>query len=206
MCGALIGPRTCAQERIRKILQQDDDVGRISQATPFVISKAVEYFLDDLVRRAIAVAREHDVSTIGAGHVKEFIVAERMFDFLLPLVQDVPDIDREKEIKAKQKRAKRKRRPALAAGDSSAADEESSSAADRHVKRLKTESDAPVVDLIPLRPLAAASEPALPAPAAAPAVVGVMELVVPHDHAIPAGLRNLVAPTPAQEDEENFDA
>jgi len=56
------------QARIKKILQADEDVGRVNQATPAVISTAVELFLESLIKAAVA-ALPDGVTTLTPTHL-----------------------------------------------------------------------------------------------------------------------------------------
>ena len=55
--------------RIKKIMQTDDEVGKIAVATPFLISKAVELFLKDLVTKTLEITTEKQSKTLSVAHV-----------------------------------------------------------------------------------------------------------------------------------------
>eukprot|EP00300_Choanocystis_sp_HF-7_P004415 c13405_g1_i1.p1 GENE.c13405_g1_i1~~c13405_g1_i1.p1 ORF type:complete len:207 (+),score=35.48 c13405_g1_i1:48-623(+) len=113
------------RERIRKILQSNDDVGKIARATPFAISLALEVFLSGLIQKMALVAGDHDVDVLTTAHVKELIERESIYDFLRPLVAEIKAVDRAEEAKATARK-----RAAKAAGPRKRKPKQSSAAAD----------------------------------------------------------------------------
>ncbi|KZO97394.1 histone-fold-containing protein [Calocera viscosa TUFC12733] len=77
--------------RIKKIMQKDDEVGKVAQATPVLISKALEIFMQKLVDEAAREAQSKGSRKVAAYHLKRTIEAIDMFDFLKDLVAVVPD-------------------------------------------------------------------------------------------------------------------
>ncbi|KAJ4490717.1 histone-fold-containing protein [Lentinula aciculospora] len=77
--------------RIKKIMQKDDDVGKVAQATPIVISKALEMFLALIVEKAGEVTSERGSKKVEAYHLKHAVETIETFDFLKEIVEGVPD-------------------------------------------------------------------------------------------------------------------
>ncbi|KAG2155329.1 histone-fold-containing protein [Suillus bovinus] len=110
--------------RIKKIMQKDEEVGKVAQATPVVISKALELFLAMIVDEATKVTVERGAKKVEAYHLKHAIETTEMLDFLKEIVESVPDpsaggtIDLQAEAaeNAKRKRSKAKKNGA-ASGD-----------------------------------------------------------------------------------------
>eukprot|EP01088_Endostelium_zonatum_P010769 TRINITY_DN2436_c1_g2_i1.p1 TRINITY_DN2436_c1_g2~~TRINITY_DN2436_c1_g2_i1.p1 ORF type:complete len:206 (-),score=74.20 TRINITY_DN2436_c1_g2_i1:82-699(-) len=82
--------------RIKKIMQTDDDVGKIAVATPFLISKAVELFLKDLVTKTLVITTEKQSKTLSVAHVKDCILKNQQYDFLHSFVSNIPDTSTDK--------------------------------------------------------------------------------------------------------------
>ncbi|EFJ49590.1 hypothetical protein VOLCADRAFT_34298, partial [Volvox carteri f. nagariensis] len=83
--------------RIKKMMQTDDDVGKISQATPILIGKlkrrrAMELFLEKLCRQAISIAQSRQAKTLTPSHLKAAVKADTTLDFLAELVAPAPDL------------------------------------------------------------------------------------------------------------------
>ncbi|RDB21733.1 DNA polymerase epsilon subunit C [Hypsizygus marmoreus] len=102
--------------RIKKIMQKDEEVGKVAQATPIVISKALELFLGLIIEEAHKVTSERGAKKIEAYHLKHAVDTTEMLDFLKEIVEAVPDpsaggtIDLELEnAEAKKKRGKGKK-------------------------------------------------------------------------------------------------
>ncbi|KAI8618886.1 hypothetical protein BC830DRAFT_1165834 [Chytriomyces sp. MP71] len=55
--------------RIKKIMRTDDEVGKITQATPILVSCALELFLKSLVGECVNEARARSGKKISASHL-----------------------------------------------------------------------------------------------------------------------------------------
>ncbi|KAL0948204.1 hypothetical protein HGRIS_010811 [Hohenbuehelia grisea] len=77
--------------RIKKIMQKDDEVGKVAQATPIVISKALELFLALTIESASKVTVERGAKKVEAYHLKHAVETTDQLDFLKELVENVPD-------------------------------------------------------------------------------------------------------------------
>uniref|UniRef100_A0A3B4A1Q5 Dr1-associated corepressor n=1 Tax=Periophthalmus magnuspinnatus TaxID=409849 RepID=A0A3B4A1Q5_9GOBI len=71
--------------RIKKIMQTDEEIGKVAAAVPVIISRALELFLESLLTKACHVTQ------------KQCIELEQQFDFLKDLVATVPDMQGEGE-------------------------------------------------------------------------------------------------------------
>ncbi|KAJ6617975.1 histone-fold-containing protein [Mycena sp. CBHHK59/15] len=101
--------------RIKRIMQKDEEVGKVAQATPIVISKALELFLGLIIDEASKVTVERGSKKVEAYHLKHAVDTTEMLDFLKEIVEAVPDpsnggaIDLEGDNGEKKKRGKGKR-------------------------------------------------------------------------------------------------
>jgi len=77
--------------RIKRIMQADDDVGKVAQVTPTAVSKALELFMISLVTKAATEARTKSAKKVTAAHLKKVIMSDKQFDFLESIVAKVPD-------------------------------------------------------------------------------------------------------------------
>ncbi|WFD26312.1 hypothetical protein MNAN1_001291 [Malassezia nana] len=85
--------------RIKRIMQADEDVGKVAQATPVVISKALELFMQEIVERAAEQTRSTGGKRVSPYHLyvkkansrKRAALATETFDFLKDIVDKVPD-------------------------------------------------------------------------------------------------------------------
>ena len=90
--------------RIKRIMQADEDIGKVAQVTPHVVSRALELFMIKLISasavqaRGPALAGQSQGSQTGKGpkrilaqHMKRAIVTDDTFDFLQEIVSKVPD-------------------------------------------------------------------------------------------------------------------
>lgn len=95
-------------------MQKDEEVGKVAQATPVVISKALELFLAMIVDESSKVTLERGSKKVEAYHLKHAVDTVDMLDFLKEIVESVPDpsaggtIDLELESAEKEKKKRSK--------------------------------------------------------------------------------------------------
>eukprot|EP00894_Picocystis_sp_ML_P001388 jgi/Pico_ML_1/51905/g368.t2 len=72
--------------RVKRVMQGDEDVGKIAHASPVLIAKALELFLEDLCHKVAETTTERGARTISPGHLKQCILKHEKFDFLKDVV------------------------------------------------------------------------------------------------------------------------
>ncbi|SZF00927.1 unnamed protein product [Blumeria hordei] len=78
--------------RIKRIMQADEEVGKVAQVTPVAVSKALELFMIALVSGAADKAREKGSKKVSAQHLKMVVEGQpERFDFLAEIVERVGD-------------------------------------------------------------------------------------------------------------------
>ncbi|XP_071490985.1 uncharacterized protein [Diadema antillarum] len=83
--------------RIKKIMQKDEDVGKVAAPVPVLISKALEIFVEALITKSSEHTLSRNAKTLTTSHIKQCIEQESKFDFLRDLVENVPTISCEDE-------------------------------------------------------------------------------------------------------------
>ncbi|XP_071706632.1 uncharacterized protein [Rutidosis leptorrhynchoides] len=78
--------------RIKKIMQADEDVGKIAMAVPLLVSKALELFLQDLCDRTYEITLQKGAKTLNSVHLKQCVQSFNVFDFLREIVNKVPNL------------------------------------------------------------------------------------------------------------------
>lgn len=78
--------------RIKKIMQSDEEVGKVAAAVPVIISRALELFVENLLSKANNVINQRGSRILTPSHIKLCIQSEKRFDFLKELVSSVPDL------------------------------------------------------------------------------------------------------------------
>jgi len=73
-------------------MQTDEDVGKVAAPVPVIISRALELFVENLLKKANQVTLERGARTLTPSHLKMCIKSEQRFDFLKELVSTVPDL------------------------------------------------------------------------------------------------------------------
>ncbi|XP_065213592.1 dr1-associated corepressor [Planococcus citri] len=86
--------------RIKKIMQMDDDVGKIAHAVPVVISRSVELFVNSLLNHTADITREKNAKTVSLSHTKHCILNVQKFEFLKDLVKNIADVGPEEDKKS----------------------------------------------------------------------------------------------------------
>ncbi|KAL2064687.1 hypothetical protein VTL71DRAFT_3825 [Oculimacula yallundae] len=78
--------------RIKRIMQADEEVGKVAQVTPVAVSKALELFMIALVGGAADKAREKGGKKVTATHLKAVVLGSEQFDFLAEIVGRVAEV------------------------------------------------------------------------------------------------------------------
>ncbi|KAG7664441.1 uncharacterized protein J8A68_002044 [[Candida] subhashii] len=78
--------------RIKKIMQSDEEIGKVAQATPIIVGRALEIFMANLVEVSILEAKKQGVKRISASHVRAAIENTEQFDFLVEAVEKYPPL------------------------------------------------------------------------------------------------------------------
>uniref|UniRef100_A0A069DP23 Dr1-associated corepressor n=1 Tax=Panstrongylus megistus TaxID=65343 RepID=A0A069DP23_9HEMI len=78
--------------RIKKIMQTDDEVGKVAQAVPVIISRTLELFVKSLITKSMHITMMKNARTLSPHHMKQCILSESRFDFLRDLVKSVPEV------------------------------------------------------------------------------------------------------------------
>jgi histone H3/H4 len=78
--------------RIKRIMQADEEVGKVAQVTPVAVSKALELFMIALVSGAAEKAKEKGGKRVTAQHLKQVVMGSpEQFDFLNDIVGRVSE-------------------------------------------------------------------------------------------------------------------
>lgn len=72
--------------RIKKLMQLDEDIGKVAQATPVVVGRALELFMAQLVGAGCDEARGAGLRRVTAAHLRAAVEKNEQFDFLVELV------------------------------------------------------------------------------------------------------------------------
>nr|ACO14896.1 Dr1-associated corepressor [Caligus clemensi] len=78
--------------RIKKIMQSDEDVGKVAAAVPVIISRALELFVETLLKGVNEVAQERGARTLTPSHIKRCIHSETRLHFMKEMVAPVPEL------------------------------------------------------------------------------------------------------------------
>ncbi|RYP79171.1 hypothetical protein DL771_000149 [Monosporascus sp. 5C6A] len=77
--------------RIKRIMQADEEVGKVAQQTPIAVGKALELFMVQLVTKSAEVAREKNSKRITAQMLKQAVESANEWDFLQDIVAKVSE-------------------------------------------------------------------------------------------------------------------
>ncbi|BFZ07259.1 hypothetical protein BsWGS_10298 [Bradybaena similaris] len=77
--------------RIKKIMQTDEEVGKVAAAVPVIISRALELFIESLITETSKTTAIKNAKTLSTSHIKQTIETNKQFDFLRDLVANVPE-------------------------------------------------------------------------------------------------------------------
>ena len=57
------------QARIKKIMQTDEEVGKVAQPVPVIISRALELFVENLLKKANDITSQRGARTLTPSHL-----------------------------------------------------------------------------------------------------------------------------------------
>lgn len=77
--------------RIKRIMQADEEVGKVAQQTPIAVGKALELFMVQIVSKSADVAKERNSKRISAQMLKQAIDSNNEWDFLRDIVSKVSE-------------------------------------------------------------------------------------------------------------------
>lgn len=80
--------------RIKRIMQSDDEVGKVAQQAPIAVAKALEMFMVALVSESGDLARAGNQRRVTAQHMKQVVMEKDQWDFLRDVVAKVSDEER----------------------------------------------------------------------------------------------------------------
>ncbi|WRT68248.1 uncharacterized protein IL334_005224 [Kwoniella shivajii] len=80
-----------SRARIKRIMQLDEEVGKLASATPVMISKSLECFMQQLIDETCKETRSRGSKKMTAYHLKHMINSNPTFDFLREVVESIPD-------------------------------------------------------------------------------------------------------------------
>lgn len=72
-------------------MQSDEDIGKVAQATPVVVAKALELFMTSLIQESCNQARNRNAKRVSPAHLKQAVKSIEHFDFLIEMVEKYPD-------------------------------------------------------------------------------------------------------------------
>ncbi|KAH1124054.1 hypothetical protein GLYMA_06G038200v4, partial [Glycine max] len=76
--------------RIKKIMQADEDVGKIALAVPVLVSKALELFLQDLCDRTYEITLQRGAKTMNSLHLNSETIYNG-FPIIRERIKDLQD-------------------------------------------------------------------------------------------------------------------
>lgn len=72
--------------RIKRIMQADEEVGKVAQQTPIAVGKALELFMIQLVTKSADIAKDKGSKRVTASMLKNVVEADEQWDFLRDIV------------------------------------------------------------------------------------------------------------------------
>ncbi|KAG8668781.1 hypothetical protein FPOAC2_08085 [Fusarium poae] len=88
--------------RIKRIMQADEEVGKVAQQTPIAVGKALELFMIQLVTKSADVAKDKGSKRVTASMLKQVVETDEQWDFLREIVSRVENEKEGSRSKAKQ--------------------------------------------------------------------------------------------------------
>ncbi|TWU73556.1 hypothetical protein ED733_004057 [Metarhizium rileyi] len=87
--------------RIKRIMQADEEVGKVAQQTPIAVGKALEMFMIQLVTKSAEIAKDKGSKRVTAPMLKQVVETDDQWDFLREIVGRVENEKEGSRSKAK---------------------------------------------------------------------------------------------------------
>merc|ERR1712025_1258066 len=78
-----------SSSHIKRMMQVDEDIGKMAHAVPSMVGRATELFSTILVKKAGRITEQRGAKTMTLEHIADVIKKDPMFDFLVHLVEGV---------------------------------------------------------------------------------------------------------------------
>ncbi|KRZ74232.1 Dr1-associated corepressor, partial [Trichinella papuae] len=82
--------------KVKRVLQSNEEVGKMSNAIPILFSQLLEHFIEQLLIKADEVANGLSVKTLTPVHIKFAALREPTFSFLNPLLAEFGDYSKDR--------------------------------------------------------------------------------------------------------------
>lgn len=76
--------------RIKKVMQSDEEIGRMVASVPVAIGRAMEHFAEKFLQAAAQATQLSNSRTLTPSHMKQAMMANRHFHFLADIFKEVP--------------------------------------------------------------------------------------------------------------------
>ncbi|KAI3646888.1 hypothetical protein MP228_007109 [Amoeboaphelidium protococcarum] len=84
--------------RVKKIMQVDEEVGKLANSVPLVVGKACELFLDEIMCAIVSMKSDSAVFTkLEAIDVKNVIINSQKYAFLHDIVRDIVHVEQQQQ-------------------------------------------------------------------------------------------------------------
>ncbi|CAF0750621.1 unnamed protein product [Rotaria sp. Silwood1] len=68
--------------RIKRLMQKDEEVGKLSATVPVIAARALEQFLEELITKSASITISLQAKTLTPEHIRQFIYADARLSFL----------------------------------------------------------------------------------------------------------------------------
>lgn len=76
--------------RVKKVMQSDEEIGRMVASVPVAIGRAMEHFAEKLLEASAMCVQCSTSRTLSPSHMKQAMLQYRHFAFLEPLMREIP--------------------------------------------------------------------------------------------------------------------
>eukprot|EP01119_Soliformovum_irregulare_P016804 TRINITY_DN4912_c0_g1_i1.p1 TRINITY_DN4912_c0_g1~~TRINITY_DN4912_c0_g1_i1.p1 ORF type:complete len:169 (+),score=55.87 TRINITY_DN4912_c0_g1_i1:19-525(+) len=90
---------------MKRIMQTDEDVGKIAKTTSFLMATIAARFLQHLTEKTVEAASAQRAKQITVDHLKDATDAEELFDFLAELTEDAKEAEKTPKKRGRKKKA-----------------------------------------------------------------------------------------------------
>jgi hypothetical protein len=78
--------------KIKKIIQENQEIGKLSNVVPPLVEQSLQYFLGDLIKKSEEVATENGMGKLTPAVLKQALLSLEGYDFMKDALDDVEDV------------------------------------------------------------------------------------------------------------------
>lgn len=78
--------------KIKKIIQENQEIGKLSNVVPPLVEQSLQYFLEDIIKKSEEIATDNELTKLTPAVLKQSLLNLDGYDFIKDAMEDVDDV------------------------------------------------------------------------------------------------------------------